>query len=118
MGDSKPSLFARWFPNLHWRWTCPDSIDDIATDFIHNQNEWSLDDWPDVLAYDDGFPQRRRISAIYGVAEFYKNPNREDPPGPGWNRRLRKSVGQIDPEQLVDFIFDRVVTQIAKDRGV
>ena len=118
MGDSNPSLFARIFPNLHWRWSCPYSIDDIASDFIHNQNSWSLDDWPKALSYDDGFALRRRISAIYGVAEYYKHPNRDDPPGPGWNRRLWKTVRDIDPEQLVDDIFDRVATMISVARGV
>lgn len=118
MGDSKSSLFARLFPNLHWRWSCPDNIDDIATDFIHNQNGWSLDDWPAALSYDGGFALRRRICAIYGVAEYYKHPNRTASSGPGWNRRLWKSVGDIDPEQLVDNIFDRVVTMISVARGV
>ena len=118
MGDCKPSLFARLFPNLHWRWTCPHNIDDIASDFIHNRNTYSLDDWPLALTHDGGFGLRRRISAIYGVANYYKHLGRDDPSGPGWNRRLWKSVGDVDPEQLVDDIFDRVAALIGEARGV
>ena len=118
MGDSKPSLFGRLFPNLHWRWTCPHNIDDIASDFIHNRNTYSLDDWPLALTHDGGFGLRRRISAIYGVANYYKHPRRDDPSDLGWNRRLWKSVGDVDPEQLVDDIFDRVAALIGEARGV
>ena len=118
MSDSQSPLFARLFPNLHWRWTCPDSIDEIASDFIHSQNVLSLDDWPKNLSLDGGFALRRRICTIYGVAEYYKHPSRAGSPEPGWNRRLWKSVGDIDPEQLVDDIFDRVVTMIPVARGV
>ena len=117
MGNSKPSLIARLFSNLYWRWTCPDNIDDIASDFISNRNTYSLDDWSIALTHDDGFGLRRRISAIYGIAQYYKHPIRHDLPGPGWNRRLWKSVGSVDPEQLVDVIFDRVATLISEARG-
>ena len=115
--DSKPSLFARWFPNLHWRWTCPNNIDDIATDFIHNQNWGAPEDWPESLSEHIGFGMRRRISAIYGVAKYYKHPGHDDPPGPGWNRRLWRTVGDLDAEQLVDQIFERVVQLVADTRG-
>ena len=88
------------------------------TEWVHNRNTYSLDDWPLALTHDGGFGLRRRISAIYGVANYYKHPGRDDPSGPGWNRRLWKSVGDVDPEQLVDDIFDRVAALIGEARGV
>lgn len=60
---------------------------------------------------DTGFAWRRRISTIYGVATPYKNPNGE-PAKPGWNHRLLGSKDGVDPEQVVDEIFDSVVRQL------
>ena len=115
---NESSLLARLFPEIHWRWTCPDTIDDIAADFIQNRNTWEIADWPKALAYNDGLVLRRRISIIYGVAQYHKDPRRADPSGRGWNRRLWKTVGEITPEQLLDDIFERVAERIAEALSV
>ncbi|EMI19118.1 hypothetical protein RMSM_03951 [Rhodopirellula maiorica SM1] len=105
-------VLSRVAPNWHWQMTCPDTIETAAQDFIDNHlpplNDLRATDFDNI---DDGDPWiawRRRICAIYGISTSYSHPNGREPKR-GWNRRLWQKYPDLDPEELVDHVFDTMI---------
>lgn len=99
-------------PQLHWRMTCPDTIEAVALDFIdgHMPLLRTLSEI-DLERIDDGdpwFAYRRRISAIYGISTTYCHPDGRKPKQ-GWNRRMWRRYKKTSPEQLVEQVFDTMI---------
>ena len=96
--------------NLTWRWRCPSEIDAIARHWIENSIpiEYRIFDFDAVDDRDPWFAWRRQINHTYGIATYYEHPN-GIPGQRGWNKKLWKTVGNVDPERLVETIFDRVI---------
>lgn len=110
-------MFFRAVRDYFWR--PPATFDEIADDFIFNQNIWRLDQWPKAFEYDDGFALRRRLAYIYGVSTCYGH-HAGLKGARGWNRRLWKSIGDKEPEQVVDELYEFVKSKIKKaaDDGI
>lgn len=102
-------------PETHWRLTCPNTLEAIAQDFIENhlpnREELNSLNFEQVDNRDPWFAWRRRICTIYGVATSYKHPNGKLA-RPSWNHRLWSNVPDLDPEVLVDRIFDIVIARL------
>ena len=93
----------------------PHTVESIASHFVekHLPSGASLDAVDaarvaDVYDSDPWFAWRRRICALYGVATCYCDP-RGTVAKRGWNRRLWANHGDVEPERLVELIFDVVI---------
>ena len=105
--------FLDWLaPNFSWRRKCPETIEQIAEDFVDNHcppiDEMSLSLFDRIHDGDPWFAWRRRISTIYGIAEEFADP-RNRPQRGGWNRRLWKQYDSYLPDDLVEIAFDATI---------
>ncbi len=102
--------------NFIWRFTCPKSVDSIAVHFVRNhvprEHIDNLDfDSASIEWQDPWFAYRRRIGSIYGVVISYRPPD-DSPTRRGWNRRLWRSHEGLSPDDLVERIFESVLTRL------
>ena len=99
-------------PEVHWRLTCPDTIEKIAVDFIEKRlPRHDVLRSLDFSKIDDGDPWlawRRRINSIYGVGTCFQHP-RGGVAKQGWNQRLWLNAPNLHPEELVERIFDTII---------
>jgi hypothetical protein len=109
-----PSLVLNW----HWRLTCPDTIENIAQDFVENRapapEVLQTLDFDGIDNKDFLFAWRRRINSIYGVGTSYQHPRGHESARRGWNQRLWRNAPGIEPEALVDEIFETVINQLRR----
>ena len=112
-------LFKLFSPNYLWKKECPNTPAAGVADFIANQvsqesknvlasfSEKELEDGKTLVF-------RRRIAAIYGIADNYDSPDGSLAKA-GWNKKLIKNCGFSTLEKAVSQLLHMVWEKVRQD---